>query len=195
MSEIGQAEPYGANKGARLREALFTPVTCKRGCLVLLFPVQIPRKHMTKSVVRNALFVVGVWAAWNLLASLLGLLIVLIKPSMTFEGDVGNALLWIWQALPRIAAAGVAAVVLLWVGEARNALSRLFALAALCLYSGGLNGWRQIMHGWRVPPRTSDYVGIFVSALLPTVSCIIVGICWTKYRRPNQIEPNAPAAA
>lgn len=54
---------------------------------------------------------------------------------MTFRGDFGIVLLWVWLGVPHLLAAIVAATMLVWVTDTRRPLSWLSGLAALFLYS------------------------------------------------------------
>ena len=121
---------------------------------------------MSKSTARDALVVVGMWTFSRIIASLLKALIVVIHNRMTFTGDVGTVMMWLWEGLADDIVAALAAVALVWVIETRKPAAWVGGLATLYLYSGGLNAWRILKHGWHVPPRTPDYIGILIQAII-----------------------------
>jgi hypothetical protein len=121
------------------------------------------------------------WTTAKVVAWLLSALIIVIHSrGMTFTGDVGNVMMWLWEGLPDDIVAALAAITLVWVIEARKPTASVGALAALYLYSGGLNVWRILRHGWHEPPRTSDYIGILTQAIIPALACLLVGVWWTR---------------
>ena len=137
---------------------------------------------MSKQTARNAIVVIGVWAFARVIASLLVVLLIVIhKNQMTFTGDAGSVMIWLWEGLPHDLAAVLAAITLMWVIETRKPLTWLGGLAALDLYSGGLQAWRILRHGWLVPPRTPDYIGILLKAITPALICFVVG-AWCARR-------------
>ena len=72
---------------------------------------------------------------------------------MTFAGDVGMVMMWLWEGLPYDLFAALAAITLVWVIEARKPLAWVGALAALYVYGEGLHAWRTLTHGWHEAPR------------------------------------------
>ena len=74
--------------------------------------------------------------------------------------------------------AALAAISLVWVIETRKPSASVGGLAALYLYSGGLNAWR-ILRRWH-ELRTSDYIGILAQAIIPALACLVVGVWWTR---------------
>ena len=135
---------------------------------------------MSKPTARNTLVVIGVWTFSRVIASLIEALIVVIHNRMTFTGDAGIVMMWLWQGFPYDLVAILAAITLMWVIETRKPLAWLGGLAALYLYGGGLQAWRILRHGWHVPPRTPDYLGILLQAIIPALTCFIVGVWWTR---------------
>ncbi len=135
---------------------------------------------MSKPTARDALVVIGMWTLSRIIASLLTALIVVIHNRMTFTGDVGTVMMWLWEGLADDIVAALAAITLVWVIETRKPAAWVGGLATLYLYSGGLNAWRILKHGWHVPPRTPDYIGILIQAIIPALACLIVGIWWTR---------------
>jgi hypothetical protein len=135
---------------------------------------------MSKPTARDALVVVGMWTFSRIIASLLTALIVVIHNRMTFTGDVGTAMMWLSEGLADDIVGALAAITLVWVIETRKPAAWVGGLATLYLYSGGLNAWRILKHGWHVPPRTPDYVGILIQAIIPALVCLIVGVWWTR---------------
>jgi len=135
---------------------------------------------MSKPTVRNALVVIGTLTFSRVIAWLLKALIVVIHNRMTFTGDVGTVTMWLWEGFPDDLVAALAAITLLWVIETRKPTAWVGGLAALYLYSGGLNAWRILTRGWHVPPRTPDYIGVLIQAIIPALVCLIVGIWWAR---------------
>ena len=136
---------------------------------------------MSKPTARNALVIIGMWALAKVVAWLLNALIIVIHTrGMTFTGDVGTVMMWLWEGLPDDIVAALAAITLVWVIETRKPTASVGGLAALYLYSGGLNAWRILRHGWHEAPRTSDYIGILTQAIIPALACLLVGVWWTR---------------
>lgn len=136
---------------------------------------------MSKPTARNALVIIGMWTLAKVVAWLLNALIIVIHSrGMTFTGDVGTVTMWLWEGLPDDIAAALAAITLVWVIETSKPTVSVGGLAALYLYSGGLNAWRILRHGWHEPPRASDYIGILPQAIIPALACLLVGVWWTR---------------
>lgn len=114
------------------------------------------------------------------MAFLLVVLIGAMHIRMTFTGDVGIVMMWLWEGLPHDLFAVLAAITLVWVIETIKPLPWVGTLAALYLYSEGMQAWRTLAHGWHEPPRTSDYIGILTQAIIPTLACFIAGTWWTR---------------
>jgi hypothetical protein len=135
---------------------------------------------MSKPTARNALVVIGMWTLSRIIASLLTALIVVIHNRITFTGDVGNVMMWLWEGFPDDLVAVLAAITLVWVIETRKPAAWVGGLATLYLYGGSLQAWRILRHGWHVPPRTSDNIGILMQAIIPALACLVVGVWWTR---------------
>jgi len=88
--------------------------------------------------------------------------------------------MWLWEGFPDDLVAALAAVTLLSVIETRRPQRPVGGLAALYLYGGGLHAWRILQHGWHVSPRTPDYIGILIQAIIPALACFVVGVWWTR---------------
>ena len=131
---------------------------------------------MSKPTARDALIVIGIWTFSRIIASLLTALIVVIHNPMTFTGDLGTVMMWLWEGFPDDLVAALAAITLVWVIETRKPLAWVGGLTALYLYGGGLQAWRILAHGWHVPPRTPDYIGILTQAIIPALACLVVGV-------------------
>jgi hypothetical protein len=99
---------------------------------------------------------------------------------LIFTGDAGNVAYWLWGGFPDALVAAVASIVLVWVTETKKPLVWVGVLAALFLYSGSLNAWKWIRHGWVTSPSRADYVGILAQAILPVLVCLVVGVWWTR---------------
>ena len=125
---------------------------------------------------RNVLLVLGAWLIAGLTAFILSFLIPV--RSISFDGDIGAALLWVWFGIPRLLAAIVAAYTLLWVTETRRPFSWLLGLAALILYANGMNARKQLAVLRHVPPTVIDYLGVAIVAILPALACLLVGVWW-----------------
>jgi hypothetical protein len=55
---------------------------------------------MSKLTSRNALAVIGLWAFSRMMAFWLEVLIGVMHIRMTFTGDVGMVMMWLWEGLP-----------------------------------------------------------------------------------------------
>lgn len=97
------------------------------------------------------------------------------------------ALMWLWLGLPFDLFAALAAIALVWVAETRKPLAWIGGLAALYLYGEGLHAWRSLTHGWHVPPRTPDYIGILLQAIIPALACLIVGVWRTRRSAAHEV--------
>ena len=135
---------------------------------------------MRKPTARNALVVVGLWSFSRIVASLLGAFIAVVHIRMTFTGDLGMVMMWLWLGLPYDLLAAIAAITLVWVIETRKPIAWVGALAALYLYGEGLHAWRALTHGWHEAPRTSDYIGVLTQTIIPALACFIAGTWWTR---------------
>src|SRR6266852_2575388 len=133
---------------------------------------------MSKLTARNALIVIGLWSFSRTMAFWLVVLIGVMHIRMTFTGDVGLVMLWLWEGLPYDLFAALAAVTLVKVIETEKPLTWVGVLAALYLYGEGMQAWRTLTHRWHEPPRTSDYIGILTQAIIPTLACFIAGTWW-----------------
>jgi hypothetical protein len=89
-------------------------------------------------------------------------------------------LMWVWLGIPHLLAAIVAAYTLVWVTDTRKPLSWLLGLAALFLYSEGMHLWRQLRQPWHHPSSVPDHIGIAIAAIIPVLTCLVIGICWKE---------------
>ena len=144
---------------------------------------------MSRPTARNALVVIGIWAFSRVIAFLLEALIAVTHNRMTFTGDAGTVMMWLWEGLPDGLVAALAVMALVWVIETRKPLAWVGALASLYLYGGGLHAWRILTHGWHVSPRMPDYIGILMQAIIPPLACLVVGVWWT--RRSAALKANS----
>jgi hypothetical protein len=135
---------------------------------------------MTRLTTRNVLLVFGVWEASSLVAMLFRVLFIPLSNRLIFTGDAGNVAMWLWEGFPDALVAAVASIVLVWVTETKKPLVWVGVLAALFLYSGSLNAWKWIRHGWVTSPSRADYAGILARAILPVLVCLVVGVWWTR---------------
>jgi hypothetical protein len=135
---------------------------------------------MSKLTARNTLVVIGLWTFSRTMAFWFIVLIGVTHIRMTFTGDVGIVMMWLWEGFPYDLFAVLAAITLAGVIETENPLTWVGILAALYLYSEGMQAWRTLSHGWHETPRTSDYIGILTQAMIPALACFIAGTWWTK---------------
>lgn len=135
---------------------------------------------ISKPTARNVLVVVGLYYFSRLIAFLLEVLIAVMHIRITFTGDAGMVLMWLWLGLPYALFAALAAIALVWVTETRKPLAWVFGLTVLYVYGEGMHAWRTLTHGWHLPPGTSDYIGILTQAIIPPLACLIAGIWWTR---------------
>jgi hypothetical protein len=145
--------------------------------------------RMTRLAARNALLVIGVWEASSLVAMLFRVLSIPIGNRLIFTGDAGNVAMWLWEGFPDYLVAPLAAITLDWKIETRKPFPWVGILAALYLYGGVLRTWRILTHGWHLPQRTPDYIGIVMQGIIPALVCLVVGVWWT--RRPAALRPTA----
>jgi hypothetical protein len=67
---------------------------------------------MTRLPTRNALLVIGVWEASNLLAILIRVLLIPLSNRLIFTGNAGNVAMWLWEGFPDALVAAVASIVI-----------------------------------------------------------------------------------
>ena len=133
---------------------------------------------MNRRLAQNCLLVLGAGSVAEIFALLFS--VVIPFGALTFRGDFGIVLLWVWLGVPQLLAAIVAATMLLWVTDTRRPLSWLSGLAALFFYSESMHAWGQFRRGWHEPPRTPDYIGIAIATVIPALACLAIGIWWSK---------------
>jgi hypothetical protein len=135
---------------------------------------------MSKLTARNALVVIGLWAFSRMMAFWVEVLIGVMHIRITFTGDVGMVMMWLWDGLPYDLFAALAAITLVWVIETEKPLAWVGMLAALYLYGEGMHAWRTLTHGWHEPLWTSAYIGILTQAIVPALACFIAGTWWRR---------------
>jgi hypothetical protein len=122
-----------------------------------------------------------VWTFSRVISGVIKVFVAVVNPhGMTFTGDAGTVTMWLWLGFPDVLAAAVAAIALVSVMETKKPLALVGILATVTLYGESLNAWRLLTHGWRIPPRTPDYVGIVGRAIVPALVCFAVGVWWTR---------------
>ena len=136
---------------------------------------------MIKQTARNLLVVIGAWSVSALLAWLVGFMLIPLNNRLTFLGDSGTVIMWLWFGFPEALVAATSVIAVLYLIDTRKPLSWVGELAALYQYAGGISAWRQLTRGWRTPPGTADYIGIAAKAIMPTLVCLVVGIWWVKH--------------
>jgi hypothetical protein len=135
---------------------------------------------VSKQTARNALVVLGIWTLSRVLAWVIEALLIPVSNRLTFVGDLGTLTMWLWQGFPDALVAALAAIALVTVIETRKPTASVSGLSLLYLYRGSLHSWRLLTHGWRVSPRTADYIGIITQAIIPMLACLAVGLWWTR---------------
>jgi hypothetical protein len=135
---------------------------------------------MRKDTVRNALVMVGAWSASAAVASLITLVLIPLNNRLTFHGDAGVVMMWIWSGVPQTLTSAAAAATAAWVIQSRRTLRWIGGLTALYLYGGILNALQQ-RRGWLTAPNTADDIGIGIQAIVPALACLVTGI-WTERR-------------
>lgn len=144
---------------------------------------------MDKSAARNALVVLGAWSVSSLLGQLIDIALIPLTSGRTYQGDTGTITMWVVLGIHQVFAAAIASTVLLWLVDAEKPWAWIVGLAAMLSYSGALDAWRRLNHGWRIGPRTPDYIGIGADAILPVLACLIVGLWWAGRKTVAQ-EPS-----
>ena len=55
---------------------------------------------MNKQTARNVLVIVGAWALSATVAMLITLVLIPLNNRLTFRGDAGVVIMWVWSGLP-----------------------------------------------------------------------------------------------
>ena len=134
---------------------------------------------MNKATARNVFLALGTWSVAQMLV--VPFTFLFSPRGISFSGDLGVVLLWVWLGLPRLLSAIVAANTLVWVTDTRKPLSWLLGLSALYLYSEGMHAWGQLRRAWHVPRTIPDDAGIAIAAIIPAFVCLLIGF-WRKKR-------------
>ena len=138
---------------------------------------------MNKQIARNALVVVGAWALSATVAMLITLVLIPLNNRLTFRGDTGVVIMWVWSGLPEVVTAVGATLAVLWlIDNTKRPYAWVGALAALYLY-GGLTDAVRTRGGFQSAPTALDNVGIVINALLPAFACAVAAV-WYRRRRP-----------
>lgn len=159
-----------------------TPVTSK------ILPLRVLIAIMNKAMARNVFLTFGIWSVAQLVIWLLSFVLPL--RGLTFRGELGTVLLWIWLGLPHLLAAAIVANTLVWITDTRRPRSWILGLSALFLYSESIRFWRQLRQSWREPLTLPDCIGMVVAAILPALGCLVIGIWWEK-RLAGQVHHNS----
>ena len=117
------------------------------------------------------------------MAFLLLVVIGVLHIRLTFVGEVGIAMMWLWEGFPFDLFAILSAITLVSLLETKKPLVWVGVLAALWLYGEGMQAWKTLnraWHTWHQPPRAADYIGILGQALIPALACLISGVWWTR---------------
>ena len=139
---------------------------------------------MNKQIARNALVVVGAWALSATVAMLITLVLIPLNNRLTFRGDAGVVIMWVWSGLPEAVTAVGATLSVLWLIDTKRPYAWVGALAALYLYDGVIDAVRT-RGGFQSAPTVLDNVGIIVNGLMPAVACAISAVWYQRQRSAN----------
>src|SRR5438105_12870639 len=117
---------------------------------------------MNKQIARNALVVVGAWALSATIAMLIALVLIPLNNRLTFRGDTGVVIMWVWSGLPKVVTAVGATLAVLWlIDNTKRPYAWVCALAALYLYAALTDAVRTC-GGRQSAPTVNVKLGIFV---------------------------------
>jgi hypothetical protein len=136
---------------------------------------------MKKQTARNVLLIVGAWSISAMVAMLITLLLIPLNNRLTFSGDSGAVIMWVWSGLPEAVTAVGATIAVLWLIETKRPYAWVGALAALYLYSGVMDVL-SARAGFQSAPTIVDNIGIVIKGLLPASACLIAAV-WYQRRR------------
>lgn len=125
---------------------------------------------MTKQAARNVLLAIGAWALSSTVAMLITLALIPLDNRLTFRGDSGVVIMWVWSGLPEAVTAGGATLAVLWLIDTKRPYVWAGALGALYLWSGIVDALRT-RGGFQSTPTAVDTVGILIGGLLPALAC------------------------
>ena len=125
--------------------------------------------------------VIGAWALSATVAMLITLALIPLNNRLTFRGDAGVVIMWVWSGLPEAVTAVGATLAVLWLIDTKKPYAWVGALAALYLYSGIIDAVRT-RGGFQSAPTAVDNVGILINGLLPAFACAIAAV-WYQRRR------------
>jgi hypothetical protein len=112
---------------------------------------------------------------------LITLLLIPLNNRLTFSGDSGAVIMWVWSGLPEAVTAVAATIAVLWLIETKRPYAWVGALAALYLYSGVMDVL-SARAGFQSAPTIVDNIGIVIKGLLPASACLIAAV-WYQRRR------------
>lgn len=138
---------------------------------------------MNKPAARNVLVIVGAWSLSEILVWAIQVLLIPIDNRLTYSGDSGVVIMWLWSAVPATLMAAAAAIAVTRLLETRRSWSWLGGLIALYLYSGVLKALR-LRSGFSSPSSTPDDVGITIAGITPAVACGIAALWIARRRSP-----------
>jgi hypothetical protein len=148
----------------------------------------VPWGTMNKQPARNALLIAGAWSISGIAGTLITVALIPLNNRMTFSGDSGAMIMWIWSGLPEAVSAVGATVAVLWLLETKRPYAWAAALVALYVY-GGIIGVVRMRAGFRSAPNAIDSAGIVVRQLLPAFASA-VGAVWYQRRGAVKEAPN-----
>jgi hypothetical protein len=139
---------------------------------------------MNKQTARNALVIVGAWALSATVAMLITFVLIPLNNRLTFRGDAGVVIMWVWSRLPETVTAVGAALAVLWLIDTKRPYAWIAALAALFLYDGVIDAV-QTRGGFQIAPTAFDNAGIVISGLLPALWCVIAAVWYQRRQLVN----------
>jgi hypothetical protein len=125
--------------------------------------------------------ILGAWALSATVAMLITLVLIPLNNRLTFRGDAGVVIMWVWSGLPEAVTAVGATLAVLWLIDTKRLYAWIGALAALYLYDGVIDAV-QTRGGFQSAPTVLDNIGIISNGLMPAVACAIAAVWYQRQR-------------